>query len=64
MRQVPGFYDDRGSDGAIEWNVNLVARSLPATDDPSGFFERLTVDNGYSESLDEHARFLAGDWPR
>jgi hypothetical protein len=50
----------------VIWEVNEVAAKAPVTDDPDEFFGHLELDvdtDGYGE-LDDHSRFLIGDWPR
>lgn len=50
----------------IRWDVNKYAERAPVTDDPDGYFSHLDLgaDEDDHDELDDHSRFLVGDWPR
>jgi len=48
----------------IHWDINYSPSSEPASDDPDCFYEQPDMGTDVAEELDEHARFLIGDWPR
>jgi hypothetical protein len=45
------------------WSVNDAATSQPITDDPWEVFAAVDDVRDLTEDLDEHLRFLIGDWP-
>ena len=50
----------------IVWEVNETAANMPITDDPDDYFSHLDLEAGEDDpgKLDNHSRFLIGDWPR
>jgi hypothetical protein len=46
------------------WPVNEAALSWPVTDDPRRRFSQLDEIHHLPEDIDDHRRFLIGDWPR